>query len=763
MKKIISFIIILFSSTIYLLGQSEILINRTQDNAQTEPVLSVIDSSENIAIVWVSYGQADLNSETDIYMRKFNKDLSPIGDELLINDSQIGLQEKPQIASNQNGNYVVVWTSFEREDSENFFDIKAKVFQHNGLISEEILVNSYQPHTQNRPQVDMNNKGEFIVVWESWYQDGSDRGIYAQYFNNDGSKNGNEFLVNTSTSYSQCKASVSFFYDNKFIIVWESWDEAEIGYNLYAKIFDENLNVVLDEFLVNNHMDNYQWYSDVTTYSDNSFDIVWCSWEQDGSDGGIYLKSFNKDYNQVSEEVLVNSSTKYYQWLPKISKLNNNRKAVIWSSWNIDGSREGVYYKLLDDLNREVSLETRLNNYTDSYQWQSEMVNLSSGELVGVWSSWGQFDKDYDIIAKKIEPSYLVGSIDSTTFKHINGKSSSKYIVHVVDSSKLNGHSYEITFSNYEDNYLSFSVTDMNKNELKVSNIPLNFGEDVKYLSEQFDGVVVEIIPNFNLNIDLSKSIFVNNSGSNLNFNISESSIFPALAPVDMALIWGSTDTLANGEYKTILDTALSPSNIKEILIPFEVRDIVNGERAEVLVFENNSSKNNRWDAGEDIYILTPDEYKSSDLNTHVHILANNNSDEIILPTLNDTIFIITKKPITVDDTYQFSTNLYDVILDIEDESISNNFELFQNYPNPFNPTTTIKYQLPTKVKSETANVKLIIYDILGREIATLVNQKQNPGNYEITWDAGNLSSGVYFFAIKYGQFYQAKKMMVVK
>ena len=96
-------------------------------------------------------------------------------------------------------------------------------------------------------------------------------------------------------------------------------------------------------------------------------------------------------------------------------------------------------------------------------------------------------------------------------------------------------------------------------------------------------------------------------------------------------------------------------------------------------------------------------------------------------------------------------------------EGIPNKYRLSQNYPNPFNPTTTIKYQLPTKVKSETANVKLIIYDILGREIATLVNQKQNPGNYEITWDAGNLTSGVYFCRLQVGTFVETQKMLMIK
>ncbi|MCB9208060.1 MAG: T9SS type A sorting domain-containing protein [Ignavibacteriales bacterium] len=117
-------------------------------------------------------------------------------------------------------------------------------------------------------------------------------------------------------------------------------------------------------------------------------------------------------------------------------------------------------------------------------------------------------------------------------------------------------------------------------------------------------------------------------------------------------------------------------------------------------------------------------------------------------------------------------------------------FVLEQNYPNPFNPTTTIKYQIPNQVRDDNSsviarseatrqsneitsgnsfprndnvNVRLTVYDILGREITTLVNQKQKPGIYEINFDASKYSSGVYYYQLKVGQFIQTKKMILLK
>ena len=85
-------------------------------------------------------------------------------------------------------------------------------------------------------------------------------------------------------------------------------------------------------------------------------------------------------------------------------------------------------------------------------------------------------------------------------------------------------------------------------------------------------------------------------------------------------------------------------------------------------------------------------------------------------------------------------------------------FSLSQNYPNPFNPTTTIKYSLPTDTK-----VVIKIYDILGKEVKTLVNDFKKAGFYQETFDGTNLASGVYFYHIEAGKFIQSKKMVLVK
>ncbi len=102
-------------------------------------------------------------------------------------------------------------------------------------------------------------------------------------------------------------------------------------------------------------------------------------------------------------------------------------------------------------------------------------------------------------------------------------------------------------------------------------------------------------------------------------------------------------------------------------------------------------------------------------------------------------------------------------VREIGEEAIPKNFELYQNYPNPFNPNTTIKYEIPGQAHNDNTNVTLKIYDILGREVATLVNEQQTPGNYEVKFNAEKLNSGVYFYRLTAGNFNSIRKMIILK
>jgi hypothetical protein len=121
-------------------------------------------------------------------------------------------------------------------------------------------------------------------------------------------------------------------------------------------------------------------------------------------------------------------------------------------------------------------------------------------------------------------------------------------------------------------------------------------------------------------------------------------------------------------------------------------------------------------------------------------------------------------KQIDFDGSFEYSQ-------EIEAEvKAPNVFSLEQNYPNPFNPSTKIKYTIPEKVSGEKLEVILKVYDILGNEVVTLVNEEQTPGNYEVEFNSEssfrlvrNLPSGIYFYKLSAGELIQTKKMILIK
>ena len=148
---------------------------------------------------------------------------------------------------------------------------------------------------------------------------------------------------------------------------------------------------------------------------------------------------------------------------------------------------------------------------------------------------------------------------------------------------------------------------------------------------------------------------------------------------------------------------------------------------------------------------------------SHVSIPMAQNSAHKIVPVWTDlntepiTIFIDLGNDGTIDDSI-FVNNQ---VTNIEDEGSllsPDSYNLAQNFPNPFNPTTSIRYSIPKR-----SNVILKVFDILGNEVASLVNEEKDQGIYTVTFNAATLASGIYFYRLQSGTFVETKKMLLLK
>jgi len=134
----------------------------------------------------------------------------------------------------------------------------------------------------------------------------------------------------------------------------------------------------------------------------------------------------------------------------------------------------------------------------------------------------------------------------------------------------------------------------------------------------------------------------------------------------------------------------------------------------------------------------------------------------VLQPQQTRTVFIAVAAGTNATDmlaNMQFAQQKYSTITSVEGtEKLPSSYALDQNYPNPFNPTTKISYQLP-----QSGYVNLKVFNTLGKEVASLVNEEKSAGNYEVDFNAQGLSSGIYFYTIQSGSFQETKKMILLK
>ncbi len=144
--------------------------------------------------------------------------------------------------------------------------------------------------------------------------------------------------------------------------------------------------------------------------------------------------------------------------------------------------------------------------------------------------------------------------------------------------------------------------------------------------------------------------------------------------------------------------------------------------------------------------------------NINYYWVAHENGIIATVTGLSDVTNLNPDPNYTTAKSVNIMTKFLTSIKNVASGAVPQEFELFQNYPNPFNPKTTIRYQL-----NEPAEVKLKIINIAGQEVALLVRARQDPGSYEVEWNAGNLPSGVYYYQINADQNLFTKKCLLLK
>ena len=249
----------------------------------------------------------------------------------------------------------------------------------------EFHVNTFTTSDQVAPAVTELADGGYVIVWESWTQDGDGLGVYAQAFNADGTFRGSEYRVNTDTINHQASPAIAALPDGGYVI---TWDDAEYGQGIHAQIFNADGTRRGSEIDVK-ATGSGEYDPSVAVLSGGGFVITW--WNgSDGSAGGIACQAFNADGTKRGVEVLVNTTTANSQLYPDIAALGDGGYVISWQSALQDGSGIGIYAQAYNANGTLRGGEFRANTYTASDQTAPEVAALADGGYVICWQSTGQ-------------------------------------------------------------------------------------------------------------------------------------------------------------------------------------------------------------------------------------------------------------------------------------------------------------------------------------------------------------------------------------
>lgn len=240
------------------------------------------------------------------------------------------------------GNFVVVWQSrFQDGDGEGIFGQR---FGPTGApVGVEFQVNTHTISHQSHPDVAVDGQGGFVVVWRSESQDGDSAGIFGQRFDPTGAPDGPEFQINTYSLYDQVRPAVATNESGNFAVAWESYRQDGSLYGVFGQRFDDTGGPLGDEFQVNSFTDADQFFPSVAMDGSGRFVVMWESAEQDGSGYGIIGQSFDSSGERIGGEFQANTYTEDFQFDPSIAMNASGDFVVVWVSGGQDGSGRGIF------------------------------------------------------------------------------------------------------------------------------------------------------------------------------------------------------------------------------------------------------------------------------------------------------------------------------------------------------------------------------------------------------------------------------------
>jgi len=318
---------------------AEFLVNTTTTDSQGPPAVAS-DSSGNFVVVWQSSNQD--GSSAGIFGQRFASSGAPAGAEFHVNTYTTNLQAAPSVASDSAGNFVVAWSS---KDGSSYGIFAQRYSSSGSPLGGEFGVNSSTTGNQALSSVARDPSGSFVVAWMSTGQDGSpsEYGVFGQRFASSGSPLGAEFRVNAYTTGNQLNPSVAAVSSGDFLVVWVSAGQDGSLDGVFGRRFGSSGTSLGAEFRVNTYTTEKQNAPSAASGPGGDFVVVWNSYGGDGSNYGVFAQRYASSGAPFGTEFRVNTYTSFYQLVPSVAIVSDGDFAVVWQSFSQDGSVGGVF------------------------------------------------------------------------------------------------------------------------------------------------------------------------------------------------------------------------------------------------------------------------------------------------------------------------------------------------------------------------------------------------------------------------------------
>jgi hypothetical protein len=348
------------------------------------------DQDGNFVVVWESWDQQP-SSSYGVFGQRFASSGAPLGPEFRVNTYTTGGSFNPSAAGIAGGDFVVVWT-------RSGGDVFGQRYNSSGApVGSEFRVNTYTAGYQGEPAVASDAFGNFVFVWTSAGQDGANFGVFGQRYASSGVPLGAEFRVNTYTTGYQYRPAVASDLQGNFVVVWQDGNTYPEpgggipGRGVFGQRYDSSGAPVGPEFQVETYTTGFQGGPAVVVQPGGPFVVVWHSVYKTDTSWGVFGQRYSSSGAPVGSEFRVNTFTLGYQFGPALASDGAGNFVVTWSSPQ-DGSFYGVFGQRYDSAGVPQGSEFRVNTYTTSGQGAPAVASNGVGSFVVVWESDGGQD-----------------------------------------------------------------------------------------------------------------------------------------------------------------------------------------------------------------------------------------------------------------------------------------------------------------------------------------------------------------------------------